>query len=134
MRVIRRVATALALYALPVLLAVSTIGWFGLRLARGVDPPVVATSSSAMEPAVREGDLVILQPTRLGRLVVADIAALRDADGDVVLWGGAAGDQRGTTLDYRFVADNRGAESALVASDRDVIGEQQVRIPLAGLL
>src|SRR5688500_1396081 len=125
MRVIRRVATALALYAVPALLAVSTIGWFGLRLARGVDPPVVATSSSAMEPAVREGDLVILQPTRPGRLAVGDVAALRDGNGEVVLRRVAIRDQRGTTFDYRFVADNRGPESALVASDREVIGEEQ---------
>ena len=132
MRVIRRLAIALTLYALPVLLVLGTVGWFGLRVARGIDPPIVAPASSAMEPKVREGDLVILQPSRPGTLVVGDIAALRDDEGEIVVRRVAARDQRGTTFDYRFVANNRRGASDLVASDREVIGELQLRIPLIG--
>ena len=132
MRVLRPVAITLACYGLTVLAVLGLGAWHLLRMARGVDPPVVATSSTAMEPSVRPGDLVVLDSTRPGDLAVGDIAAIRDATGEVLVRRVLARDQKGTTFAYVFGADNR--DGQIDATDADVIGEQGRRLPAVGWL
>lgn len=127
---IRRAATTVACYGLPVLAVLSLAAWHALRIGRGVDPPVVATASTAMEPAVRPGDLVVVDPARPGDLVVGDVAAVRGPTGDVLLRRVTARDQKGTTFAYVLGADNRDGETS--ADDADVIGERGARLPLVG--
>ena len=134
MPALRRVAVALACYALPALVVLGTAAWWGLRLATGVDPPLVAGDTTTMEPAVRPGDLVFLRRARPGDLAVGDVAVVRDATGDVVIRRVASRDQKGTTFAYTLTADNRGETSDLSADDTDVIGELDRRVPLAGWL
>ena len=127
---IRRAATTVACYGLSVLAVLSLAAWHALRIGRGVDPPVVATASTAMEPAVRPGDLVVLDRARPGDLVVGDVAAVRSPTGHVLLRRVTARDQKGTTFTYVLGADNRDGETT--ADDADVIGERGRRIPLLG--
>lgn len=129
---IRQAATKLACYGLTVLVVLGVVAWWGLRLAGGVDPPVVATSSTTMEPAVRPGDLVLLHRARPGELVVGDVAAVRDGAGDVLVRRVASRDQKGTTFAYVLAADNRDAR--MNATDADVVGEVGRRIPAVGWL
>ena len=127
---IRQAATKVACYGLTVLAVLGFVAWHGLRLGRDVDPPVVATTSTAMEPAVRPGDLVLLDRARPGDLAVGDIVAVRDAAGDVLLRRVATRDQKGTTFAYVLEADNRDAR--MNATDDDVVGEHGRRIPVLG--
>ncbi|MEX2255935.1 MAG: signal peptidase I [Acidimicrobiia bacterium] len=132
MRVIRRVASALALYGVPIVLVLGAVGWLGLRVVRGVDPPVVTTTSTAMEPDVRPGDLVLLHEARPGDVEVGEIVALRDGDGDITIRRVVERDQKGSTFEYLLHADNRPSDGDFVATDADLIGEYAERVPVLG--
>ena len=134
MLALRRVATTFACFALPVVAVLGVLGWWGLRLTAGIDPPVVASDSTAMEPAVRPGDLVVLRRARPGDLAVGDVAAVRSARGDVVVRRVASRDQKGTTFAYTFTADNRDEAGDVAATDAEVIGELDRRVPVVGWL
>jgi len=127
--VFRRLASALALYGIPLALVLATVSWFGLRIVRGVDPPIVTTTSTAMKPAVRPGDLVFLSDVDEGSLDVGDVIAFRDDAGDVTMRRIVEVLDDG---EYEVLGDNRRDDEPFVTTDDRVIGRVGSRLPLFG--
>jgi signal peptidase I len=129
MRVFRRVASALALYGVPLLLVAATLLWFGLRVVRDVDPPIITTTSTAMKPTVHPIDLVFVAHAKRGSIGPGDVIALRDANGDVTMRRVVSIANDGT---YLLRGDDRpDTETTNAAPDR-VIGRVGLRLPLLG--
>jgi signal peptidase I len=128
-RAIRRLASALALYGIPITLVLLAAVWFGLRITRDVDPPIATTTSTAMRPDIGPGGLVFLRSADADDLAPGTAVAYRDDEDDITFGRISSVNPDGTLV---IAQDNReDDEPAIVASD-DVIGTIGTRLPLLG--
>lgn len=113
-------------------LVLAAVLWFGLRIVGGVDPPVITTTSTAMKPTVRPGDLVLLHEADPDDLAVGDVVAHRE-DGDIKI-SRVIAVPSGFGGTFALRGDNREDNEPTDADADSVIGTTGARLPLLGWL
>ena len=122
----------LVTYGIAFLLVVYGLTWVVLRVTRDVSAPMVTTTSTAMRPEIRPGDLVLLHDTSPGDVDEGDVVAYDGGGEDVSFGRVQALDQRGTFFEYVVGGDNRPREDDVTITDDDVVGRVDRRFPIVG--